>query len=276
MRATMSDSRFRHGRLAVHRWQVAQGWPVRFGQSMLFAGFLAVMAQISFPLPWTPVPFSMAPFALLVTGAVQRKGWAGLSVLLYLAAGALGAPVYAGGASGAHHLVGATAGYLWGFVLASVLVGWYVERRRRLLDGRAAAVVAGGLGVLGVFSLATFAWIAVDGNTFTSETTTSSSLLWLFLALTGLVATGVVAWLMQSRGGGIERFNLFLVMLAAIAAIHVPGVIVLAAVTPLGWADAVALGSVVFLPFDLVKAGVATSLSLAFLPTRSELEALDA
>jgi biotin transporter BioY len=221
----------------------------------------------------------MMPFALLVVGAMQRKEFAALSVLIYLAVGALGAPIYAGGESGWHHLVGHTAGYLWGFVAAAWLVSWYVERRRRMLDGRTASVAAIALGGLGLFAIVSLTWIALRGGTFlpadeatgASGWSSTQSLLWLCIAMAGLLAAGIAAWSLTQRGQGLERFNLFLVMLAAIAVIHIPGVIVLQAMTPLGWSQAIALGSTVFLPFDLVKAGAATAMAAVFLPTREEM-----
>lgn len=266
----MADNGLRHGRLTVHRWALERNWVARLGISAGFAAFLAVMALVSFPLPWTPVPFSMMPFALLVTGAAQRKGWGAASVLMYLAAAALGAPVFAGGEAGWRHLVGSTAGYLWGFVGAAWLVGWYVQRRRRLLDPRTARVLVAGLGALGVLGLVTLTTIALRGTTFTSAWSATQSFLWLFVALAALTAVGTVAWLRRRHGSGHERLNLFLVMMAAIAVIHVPGVVVLKAMTGLVWSEAIALGSTVFLPFDLLKAGAATGLTTLFLPTHDE------
>jgi biotin transport system substrate-specific component len=51
-----------------------------------------------------------------------------LSVALYLAAGAAGLPVFAGGESGAAHLIGPTAGYLWGFLAAAGVAGALAKR----------------------------------------------------------------------------------------------------------------------------------------------------
>lgn len=275
MQDAMADNGLRHGRRVVHEWTLERSWVARLGVSAAFAAFLSVMALVSFPLPWTPVPFSMLPFALLVTGAAQRKGWAAASVLMYLGAAALGVPVFAEGTSGWRHLVGSTAGYLWGFVGAAWLVGWYVERRRRLLDARTARVLVVGLGALGVLGLVTLTTIALQGTTFRSDWSATRSFLWLFVGLAALAAVGTVAWLRQRHGNGHERLNLFLVMMAAIAVIHVPGVLVLKGMTGLAWSEAIALGSTVFLPFDLLKAGAATGLSALFLPTHDELETPD-
>jgi len=98
---------------------------------MWIAGFsllTAVLAQIRIPLPFTPVPLTGQTFAVLLAGAAlgSRRGF--LSQALYLAEGAAGLPVFAGGAAGFTYLFGPTGGYLWSYPLAAVLVGWLVER----------------------------------------------------------------------------------------------------------------------------------------------------
>ena len=100
-----------------------------------FAALTALAAQLTFRLPWTPVPSTGQTFAVLTAGAVLGTRRGALSQLLYVAVGALGLPVYAGGVGGWAAATGATAGYLVGFVLAAALVGRLSERRhdRQLL-----------------------------------------------------------------------------------------------------------------------------------------------
>lgn len=95
---------------------------------VLGAALLALLAQIRIPLPFTPVPVTGQTFGVLLIGAAlgARKGAA--SVALYLGLGLAGLPVFTGGGAGMSHLVGATGGYLIGFVLAATLVGWLAER----------------------------------------------------------------------------------------------------------------------------------------------------
>lgn len=89
---------------------------------------LAVLAQVSFPLPFTPIPLTGQTFGVLLLGAAlgSRRGFA--SMLLYILEGGLGLPFFAGGASGWHVLVGASAGYLVGFVVAAYVIGLLAER----------------------------------------------------------------------------------------------------------------------------------------------------
>lgn len=76
------------------------------------------------------VPITLQTFGVLLTGAVlgPRRGF--LAVVLYLLVGALGLPVFSGGAAGPGVLVGPTAGYLFGFPLAAALCGFLVSRIR--------------------------------------------------------------------------------------------------------------------------------------------------
>jgi biotin transport system substrate-specific component len=96
----------------------------------IFTGslLLAVLAQVSVPLPFTPIPLTGQTFGVLLIGSAlgAKRGLA--SVILYILIGALGMPFFAGGASGWHVLVGATAGYLVGFVFAAYLIGLLAER----------------------------------------------------------------------------------------------------------------------------------------------------
>lgn len=93
-----------------------------------FALLTALLAQLRVDLPYSPVPLTGQTFAVLLAGAVLglRRGFASQAV--YLALGAMGMPVFAGGLGGPVILVGPTAGYLWSFPLAAGLLGWFVER----------------------------------------------------------------------------------------------------------------------------------------------------
>lgn len=90
--------------------------------------FVAVFAQLKIALPFTPVPLTGQTFAVLLIGATLGAKRGAASMLLYLAAGGLGLPVFAGGASGLAYLSGATLGYLVGFVIAAFVIGRLAER----------------------------------------------------------------------------------------------------------------------------------------------------
>lgn len=90
--------------------------------------FIAATAQFRIELGISPVPITGQTFGVLLIGALLGSRRAPMAVLLYLAEGAAGLPVFTGGAAGAAHLVGPTGGYLLGFVAAAGLVGWLAER----------------------------------------------------------------------------------------------------------------------------------------------------
>ncbi len=119
----------------------------------------ALAAQIAFPLPWSPVPITGQTFAVLLSGAVLGARRAFLAQLLYLAEGAFGLPVFAGGAAGAVKFAGPTAGYLIAFPFAAAVTGFLCQRGwdRRFLTMLAAmllgstVIFALGLAVLSRF-----------------------------------------------------------------------------------------------------------------------------
>jgi biotin transport system substrate-specific component len=93
-----------------------------------FSIFLALCSQISIPLAFTPVPITLQTLAVLLSGAALGSKRGGLAMLVYLAEGAAGLPVFAGGAGGFIHLLGPTAGYLWAMPIAAFVVGLLCER----------------------------------------------------------------------------------------------------------------------------------------------------
>ena len=94
----------------------------------LGALFVAIFAQVKIPLPFTPVPLTGQTFAVLLVAAALGSRRGAASMAFYIALGAFGLPIFAGGASGIVYLSGATLGYLIGFVLAAYIVGLLAER----------------------------------------------------------------------------------------------------------------------------------------------------
>ena len=94
--------------------------------SLLIAG----LAQLSMPLPFTPVPITGQTLGVLLVGTSLGALRGGMSVGLYLVEGALGAPFFADGAHGISVLGASSAsgGYLWGFVVAAAVIGFLAER----------------------------------------------------------------------------------------------------------------------------------------------------
>lgn len=131
--------------IAATLWPVADEGGMRAMRAVLLAlvGSLLVAVSAQVQVPMYPVPMTMQSFAVLVIGAAYgaRLGFA--TLLLYLAEGAVGLPVFAGMKGGAAHLLGPTGGYLVGFALAAAAVGWLADRGwdRSLLRTTAAMLV---------------------------------------------------------------------------------------------------------------------------------------
>lgn len=135
--------------------------------------FVAGMAQVYLKLPFTPVPITGQTLAVLLVGGALGARRAGASLALYLGWIAIGLPFAAEGKSGAEMLKVTTAsgGYLWGFVIAAVLVGWLAERGWDRDVGRAWAAMLLGSIVIYLFGVPWLAAaldipIAAEGDAF--------------------------------------------------------------------------------------------------------------
>jgi biotin transport system substrate-specific component len=111
---------------------------------LVVAGALFVTLTALVVIPTQPVPFTGQTFGVLTAGAALGFRRGALALLLYLAMGAIGLPVYAEGASGFARIVGPTGGYLIGFVVAAALVGRLAELGwDRHIGGSLAAMAIG-------------------------------------------------------------------------------------------------------------------------------------
>ncbi len=108
------------------------------------AALVAIAAQISIPLPGTPVPLTLQPLAVLLVGGWLGPALGASSLVLYLALGAAGLPVFTPyGLPGLARLVGPTGGYLLAYPLAAYAVGRLAGDGRRV--GRLALALLAGL-----------------------------------------------------------------------------------------------------------------------------------
>jgi biotin transport system substrate-specific component len=142
------------------------GYAVRLASVLFITVLTAAAAQISFPLPFTQVPFTFQPMVVLIGGLVlgSRLGFA--SQVTYLMAGIAGLPVFAASATlppGMLRLIGPTGGYLMAYPVAAFVVGYLAERgfAKRYVTSVAAMLV--GLAIIyasGTVWLAYFARLA--------------------------------------------------------------------------------------------------------------------
>src|SRR5437763_10874319 len=128
---------------------------------LLVAGgsvLIALAAQLAIPLPFTPVPLTMQPLAVLFVGIALGSTRGAAVATLYLLEGLGGLPVFAQGHGGALWLLGPTAGYLYSYPAAAALAGWFSERGWGSTILRA---VAGMLAALALIYAGGWAWLAV-------------------------------------------------------------------------------------------------------------------
>jgi len=107
------------------RYQAKVWQKILFAVSM--ASITGAMAQVRVVLPWSPVPITLQTFTVLLAGVVLGKRWGAISQALYLGIGALGMPWFTGYKSGLQALAGPTGGYLIGFILAALLIGYFTD-----------------------------------------------------------------------------------------------------------------------------------------------------
>ena len=102
------------------------------GKDMMIVGLasilIALMGQFSIPLPFSPVPISFRFQTILALGVILGSKRAFLATCLFLAQGAAGLPIFAGGTSGILGLIGPNGGYLAAYPIAAYLVGFVSER----------------------------------------------------------------------------------------------------------------------------------------------------
>jgi len=94
---------------------------------------VAGAAQVSIPLPGTPVPMTLQPMAVLLVGGLLGARFGALSMILYLAMGAAGLPVFTPTVPlvGIARLFGPTGGYLLAYPIAAYATGWFSDPARK-------------------------------------------------------------------------------------------------------------------------------------------------
>ena len=132
--------------------------------ALVLLGTMVIAATAQIYIPTQPVPFTGQTFGVLLTAGALGSRRGVLATLLYLALGAVGLPIFAEGKHGTEWLVGATGGYLVGFLLATVIVGRLAELGwDRNLLGSIGAMVIGSLAIYAV-GVPWLAYRALDGD----------------------------------------------------------------------------------------------------------------
>ncbi|MFH1003691.1 MAG: biotin transporter BioY [Chloroflexota bacterium] len=163
----------------VFRWRYELSVPRKLALALGTAAVVGLLAQVRFPLPWSPVPITGQTLGVLLAGVLLGRWWGGVSLALYAGLGAAGVPWFSSWASG----LGSTGGYIIGFVLATLFLGHFTDsyiRSRSFVS------------MLGLMLLANFVLIYLPG------------LVWLGLWLD--VVKGTPATLVTLLGMGALPF----------------------------------------------------------------------
>ncbi len=102
----------------------SRAWQV--GAVVVGSLFLTLCSWIEVPM--VPVPINMQTFGVALVGALYGWRLGAITIVAWLAQAVVGMPVLSGGAAGAHHFVGPTAGYLFAFPLIGAMIGWLAEQ----------------------------------------------------------------------------------------------------------------------------------------------------
>lgn len=120
-------------RYNVFRWRYELSIPKKLTLAICLACLTGLLSQARIILPWSPVPVTGQTFAVLLAGVFLGRWWGGASMAIYALLGFAGVPWFSGWASG----FGATGGYIFGFILAALLLGHFTDkyvRSRRFLS----------------------------------------------------------------------------------------------------------------------------------------------
>jgi biotin transport system substrate-specific component len=115
-------------RYSLFKWRSETSNANKLVMAFFMACITGLMAQIVIPLPWTPVPITAQTFAVLLAGILLGRFWGGLSMIVYLVIGLLGVPWFTGMNGGIGVVTGATGGFLIGFIMAALFLGYFADK----------------------------------------------------------------------------------------------------------------------------------------------------
>jgi len=181
----------------VFRWRYQLSIPWKLVLALGMACLVGLLAQVRLPIPWSPVPVTGQTFAVLLAGVLMGRWWGGVSMAIYAGLGFAGLPWFTGWLSG----LGATGGYIIGFILATLFLGYFTDKYVRLRSFP---------GMLGLMLFSSFVLIYVPG------------LIWLGLWLNIVTATPTT--LITVIGMGAAPFIVGDMAKAVMAAIIAKGI----------------------------------------------------
>lgn len=124
----------------------------------IFAALTAVFAQISIPIPISPVPITLSIFAVFLSALILGSKCGAFSQIIYVLLGTFGVPVFSGLHSGPGYILGATGGYIISYPIMAFVIGLLIDRKKTVsvLDMIGAMII----GLIICYTLGT-SWLAV-------------------------------------------------------------------------------------------------------------------
>ncbi|MCJ7769206.1 MAG: biotin transporter BioY [Dehalococcoidales bacterium] len=148
-------------RYDIFRWRYELAITKKIALALSMACLVGLLAQVRFYIPWSPVPITGQTFAVLLAGIIMGRRWGGISLAIYATLGVAGVPWFAPqagmpifSAGGISHLAGPTGGYIIGFIIAALFLGYFTDKYVR---------ARGFFSMLGLMLFANFALIYIPG-----------------------------------------------------------------------------------------------------------------
>jgi biotin transport system substrate-specific component len=115
-------------KLGFFIWRNELSFIKKLSLALGMAAIVGLMAQVKIALPWSPVPLTGQTMAVLMAGVMLGTWWGGVSMALYAGLGAAGVPWFQGWAGGFAYMTGPTGGYIIGFILAALFLGYFTDK----------------------------------------------------------------------------------------------------------------------------------------------------
>jgi len=121
-------ARINQTRLDVFKWRYGLSIPRKLALALGVAALTGLLAQLRIQLPWSPVPITGQTLGVLLAGVLLGKWWGGISLTIYAGLGLAGLPWFQNFSSGLAYLSGPTGGYIVGFILAALFLGYFTDK----------------------------------------------------------------------------------------------------------------------------------------------------
>lgn len=165
------------------------------------AAIISVLAQVTIPLPFSPVPITGQTLAIGLVITILGTKLGTLSVLLYILLGSVGMPVFSGMSGGLGVVVGPTGGYIVGFLPTAIIMGGYLQKFGVTIPQ---AVIANTIGMVVTLAFGT-AWLKIMADLTWTAAFMSGAAPFI---ITGLLKAALAAWLGVVVRGRLETAKL--------------------------------------------------------------------